>query len=91
MLSGTDCLRNKLAIRSASELEEAESRIVSLKDVMLARNPIPGEYDLNHLCNLHTFLFGDVYDWAGRLRTVNIGKPGGLIFGHWEFIGASLE
>lgn len=90
LLPGTDCLRNKLGIRVHRDLAFAEARLVSLRDVVLARNPIPGEYDLAHLCAIHKYLFCDVYDWAGQLRKVNIGKPGGIFFGHWEYIEANL-
>src|SRR5262249_12963421 len=35
-------------------------------------------YDLAHLRAFHRHIFGDVYDWAGELRTVRIGKGGAL-------------
>jgi cell filamentation protein len=31
-------------------------------------------YDLRHLCGIHHRIFGDIYDWAGQLRTVAIAK-----------------
>ncbi len=36
----------------------------------------PRSFDLDHLRDIHGRLFGDVYDWAGQLRYVDIGKPG---------------
>lgn len=37
-------------------------------------HPLSGAYDLAHLQAFHRFIFGNVYDWAGQLRTVSIGK-----------------
>ena len=36
--------------------------------------PIKGKFDLRHLQSIHQFIFSDIYDWAGELRTVNIAK-----------------
>jgi cell filamentation protein len=36
----------------------------------------PRTFDLDHMRDIHGRLFGDVYEWAGRLRDVDIGKPG---------------
>jgi cell filamentation protein len=42
-----------------------------------ARQGIPsGKFDLRHLRAIHRHLFQDVYDWAGKLRTVEIAKGG---------------
>jgi hypothetical protein len=40
-----------------------------------------GTYDLDHLRALHRNLFGQVYDWAGQLRTIDISK-GPSTFAH---------
>ena len=39
---------------------------------------MPGNYDLPHLQAFHRYIFGDLYDWAGELRTVTLGKGGAL-------------
>jgi cell filamentation protein len=82
---GTSCLRNKLGIRDAAELATVEARIVAIRDVQLASDPLPGEYNLAHLQLFHRFLFRDVYEWAGKTRTVDIAK-GGLRFCSWRFV-----
>jgi cell filamentation protein len=81
----TKCLRNKLGITDPEELREVEARIVSLRDVELARETLPGEYNLAHLQAFHYALFRDVYDWAGQIRTVNISKEG-LPFAWAQFV-----
>jgi cell filamentation protein len=35
---------------------------------------LAGKYDLDHLRAFHRFIFGDIYAWAGELRTVDITK-----------------
>lgn len=66
-------LKNKLNIRDASTLGEVERRFV----VARMRSGIPdGDFDLAHLKVIHHHLFQDVYDFAGKLRTVEISKDG---------------
>ena len=70
----TDILKNKLNIHDQKQLLKAETRIVSIRLYQLCDNPISGNFDFDHLCNIHHHIFQDVYDWAGELRTVNIAK-----------------
>ncbi|MFD5661608.1 Fic/DOC family protein [Streptomyces hirsutus] len=67
-------LRNKLGITDHRLLEAAEADITRARLVMLAERPLPGAYDLGHLQAFHASIFGDIYPWAGELRTVNIAK-----------------
>jgi cell filamentation protein len=71
-ISGGGCLRNKLGITDAPTLKEIEARIVSIRDVEVARSVLPGEYNSEHLQAFHRHLFQDIYDWAGKFRTVDI-------------------
>lgn len=82
---GSDCPRNKLNLRDKDRLASAEARIVSIRDVELARETLPGEYNLEHLKAFHRKLFQDVYDWAGETRTVDISRPGAR-FSHWRYV-----
>jgi cell filamentation protein len=84
-LPGGQCLRNKLGITDPERLQEAEARIVSVRDVEIARESLPGEYTLDHLQAFHRALFRDVYDWAGKTRTVDISKENAR-FCAWRFI-----
>jgi cell filamentation protein len=67
-------LRNKFDIWDAGALHVAEREIVSAKLAYIKDNPIKGKFDLKHLLKVHKYLFCDIYDWAGELRTVNIAK-----------------
>lgn len=69
-------LRNLLGITDVATLQDAESRFSTLRDVQIAGSPLPGLYDLAHLQRFHRMLFGDVYPFAGALRTVDISKGG---------------
>ncbi|WP_405672266.1 Fic/DOC family protein [Streptomyces sp. NBC_01530] len=67
-------LRNKLGITDHQLLAAAEADITRARLVLLAERPLPGAYDLGHLQAFHATIFGDIYPWAGELRTVNIAK-----------------
>jgi cell filamentation protein len=70
----TGILRNKLGLRTVEGLREAEYGLTALRGKALAKNPIPGRFDMVHLRAIHRYLFQDVYEWAGKLRTVDIAK-----------------
>ena len=82
---GTNCLKNKLGLVDVDQLAIVEARIVSIRDVEVARDTIPGQYNLEHLRSFHRALFRDIYDWAGETRTVDIAK-GDSTFSHWRYI-----
>jgi cell filamentation protein len=42
--------------------------------ILLRETPVHPSYDLAHLCEVHRRIFGDIYDWAGQVRTVAIAK-----------------
>ena len=67
-------LRNLLGITESAELRQVEASLTASRIYDLAREPIPGSYDLAHLQALHRYIFQDLYDWAGELRTVSIGR-----------------
>lgn len=70
----TDVLRNTRDIRDGIELEAIEASLSYLRSLQLVSHPIPGDYDLVHLQAFHRYLFGDLYEWAGELRTVVLAR-----------------
>jgi cell filamentation protein len=70
----TGVLRNKLGLRAAGGLEAAEREITHAALILLRESPVRPSYDLPHLCAIHQRIFGDIYDWAGKIRTVAIAK-----------------
>lgn len=67
-------LKNKLGIINSEELKNKESEIVFKKLIELYENPIHGNFDKKHLCDIHKYLFEDIYPFAGEYRTVFMGK-----------------
>ncbi|OMG80709.1 Fic/DOC family protein [Achromobacter xylosoxidans] len=67
-------LRNRLGITDQAELDRAEATLALVRSLELVKQPVDGRYDLAHLQEIHARLFGDVYDWAGQIRTVDISK-----------------
>ena len=70
----TNVLKNKLNIRDLDTLKQFEEEIVSAKSYELIINPISGHFSKTHLFNIHRYLFGDVYSFAGKIRREQIYK-----------------
>lgn len=73
---GTTVLINKLGIKNDAEFAEAEAEIVSVRIAEWSRSPLVATFDFEHYKAIHRYLFGDLYDWAGQIRTVNLAKKG---------------
>lgn len=70
----TGVLRNRLGLGDRAELARVEAALTASRLYDLQRSRLPGRYDLEHLRSFHRVIFGDVYDWAGELRTVSLGR-----------------
>ncbi|MDR2374570.1 MAG: Fic family protein [Bifidobacteriaceae bacterium] len=66
---GTQVLRNLVGERDQGRLNAIEEMAVKSRTFDLAREPVAGGFDLEHLQRIHRSLFQDVYEWAGELRT----------------------
>lgn len=79
----TEVFRNKLDIRNDQELLIAEEVFGGGREYQLQNDPkiIGGVSDFARLKAIHRYLFQDLYDWAGEIRTVNIEKG----FGWFSF------
>ena len=74
--SGTTVLINKLDIRNQSELDKAEKQITLLRAIQAEQNMILEKPNFQFFKDIHKFLFDDIYEWAGLVRTINISKKG---------------
>jgi cell filamentation protein len=72
-------LKNLAQIEDDKVLLIFESLKVSRRVEELLENPIRIK-DSNSLLSIHHYLFQDVYEWAGKVRTVNISKDGKPFF-----------
>jgi cell filamentation protein len=70
----TGVLRNKFGLETAEELAAAEREITHAALILLRESPVRPTYDLPHLRTIHRRIFGDIYEWAGQIRTVTIAK-----------------
>ena len=70
--SGT--LINKLNLRDPDELCNAEMELALIRLLELQMKPIKGNFGFDHLKSIHRYIFQDIYEWAGKVRTVEIGK-----------------
>ena len=85
--------QNKLGISDSAELAREEERISKIRAIELFENDYlsslnAGTFDA--LSKIHEFLFFDLYDFAGKMRTVNIAK-GSFRFAPLMYLGAALE
>ncbi len=70
-------LENKLGITDSAELARTEEKISKIKAIELYGSDIIEEFEVGKfsgLAKIHKFLFDEIYDFAGKIRTVNIAK-----------------
>lgn len=78
-------LQNKLGVNDPEEMKRIEADIVSIRMAELLSEPPTAQMDFDALMSIHLRLFGDLYDMAGKIRTVDIAK-GGSAFCYAHFI-----
>ena len=71
-IPGTAVLKNKAGITDQDQLDEYEGDFTAIRLLELTQSPVEGSFDLAHLCKIHQYLFQDVYEWAGEVRSVDI-------------------
>lgn len=86
-------LQNKLGLTNEAELARAEeklskTRALELYDIGLLDTFEVGTF--KGLAAIHKYLFGDVYEFAGQMRTVNIAK-GNFRFAPVMYLRPALE
>ena len=80
----SNVLINKLGIKDKNKLSIIERRLTMLRLFELLKNPIQGKFDLEHLQSIHSYIFQDIYECSGKIRTVDIAK--GNMFCNVKFI-----
>jgi cell filamentation protein len=75
--SNGQVLKNRLGLTSKQDMDSAEARALEQAMDVLVRT-----YDETHrftaadLCHCHRIWLGDIYEWAGHYRQVNVSKDG---------------
>ena len=85
-------LENKLGIDNSSELAREEERISKRKAMELWENGIFDNLEAGKFSTLqliHKYLFEDIYEFAGKIRTVNLAK-GNFRFAPVMYLEAAL-
>lgn len=86
-------LDNKLGINNSTDLAREEERISKKKAIELFENNILDILEVGKFSTLqtiHKYLFEDIYDFAGKLRNVNIAK-GNFRFASIIYIEEALK
>ncbi len=86
----SNVLINKLDIHNEKVLQKFEAKITAAKLLALRKKGIIGNFDTQHLIDIHTYLFEDIYPFAGKFRNENIAK-GVFRFAEFEYIEPELE
>lgn len=78
-------LRNRLGVSSVREMARLESQSLLDSTQQLIDETSEGQkFTANDICGMHRLWLGDVYEWAGEYRNVNIAK------GDFQFASVSL-
>lgn len=86
-------LANKLGITDALELARAEEKQTKIKALALFEKKILDTFEVGTfkgLSQIHYYLFNDIYDFAGKMREVNIAK-GNFRFAPAIYLEAALK
>lgn len=86
-------LENKLGITDSTELARVEEKISKQKAVELFETGYLNNFEAGTfecLSNIHKYLFDEIYDFAGKVRKVNISK-GNFRFASVIYLDAALE
>jgi cell filamentation protein len=70
----SDVLKNRVGITNEEALRSFEHEASRRRTIELRARPVQGNFDTAHFREIHRRLFIDVYEWAGRYRTVDMMK-----------------
>lgn len=96
LIENSTVLKNLLGITDEKELDLAEAELSRANMMLLYENGF-NDFSSGGFCFIHKTLFGDVYEWAGQYRKINIIKREKLLAGQsvWYSdranIGADLD
>ena len=85
-------LENKLGLTSSADLAREEERISKKKAIELFESGVLDKLEagsVSALKTIHKYLFDEIYDFAGELRTVNLAK-GNFRFAPLMYLEAAL-
>lgn len=85
----TGILKNLVGAKTQEELEQVETNIIAAADLSL--KDVPRTNTADELLAIHKALFGRIYSWAGKIRTVDIRKGSQEYFLYKDHIPTGLN
>jgi len=76
---GTSVLINKYNIRDKVKLDRVEAKFSAFR--LTTVENVKGQFDYQHLKNIHKHIFKDIYEFAGKPRTIGISKAEPILNG----------
>lgn len=70
----TEVLKNFANIRDDSKLSCMEAEYTTIRLAELVTKESVSRFDFTALCDMHYYIFQDIYEWAGQVRIINIEK-----------------
>ena len=70
----TDILKNLADIRDREILSCMEAEYTTIRLAELVIGESVSRFDFAALCDMHHYIFQDIYEWAGKIRVINIEK-----------------
>ena len=86
-------VENKSGIENSTELAREEEKISKAKAIELFEKNLLGNFEVGTfkgLSQIHKYLFDEIYEFAGKIREVNIAK-GNFRFAPVMYLHAALE
>ncbi|MDT8385632.1 MAG: Fic family protein [Gammaproteobacteria bacterium] len=73
--SNDTVLRNKLGMTDSKEMDKLEAEsLIKATDALIHKYDADHQFTADDVCQMHELWLGDIYEWAGKYRTVNISK-----------------
>lgn len=94
LIPGTSVLANRVHLQSADDLALAEADLANARIIQLmdsASGSLPNSRDFQEISAIHFHLFQDMYEWAGKLRTIDMRRGDGDFFAPCAGLKANLD
>jgi cell filamentation protein len=91
LIPGTSVLRNLFNTRDPGELAWKEADKTVARIIQLHTEAVTGGFNSAHLKSIHYRIFQDVYDWAGKYRTVDLFRGAQPPFARPQFIDTNVN
>ena len=96
LYENSNILKNKLNITDEEELDQTETDLAKANMLLLYESGYDN-FSAEGICEIHKRLFGDIYEWAGEYRSINIQKRESILAGksvwysNWDTIDDDLK